>query len=91
MTLRALIDNINTCSNGRLKARANRTASGIIVAIPSKKIEYELYDKDTITPGIWGRVIHFTPIFGDDDPWYTCINKENYDRIVNALINLKDN
>lgn len=88
MTLRALIEDINKYSNGKLEARVNHTASGIIVACPSRRIEYILYDKDSITPGIWGEVRHFTPIFGDDSPWYSYIDKENYDKIINTLINL---
>ena len=94
MTLRALIEDINKYSNGVLKARANHTASGIIVAYPSRKIEYILYDKDSITPGIWGEIKHFKPWNQDTDddgaPWYSIIRKADYDKIVNTLEKLNN-
>ena len=94
MTLRVLIEDFNKYSNGELKARVNHTASGIIVAIPSRKIEYILYDKDSITPGIWGMIKHFTPWNQDTNdagaPWYQIIRKADYDKIVNILKNVKN-
>ncbi len=93
MTLRALIEEINKHSNGVLKARVNHTASGIIVACPSRRIEYILYDKDSITPGIWGKIKHFKPWNQDPDddaPWYSIIRKDDYDKIVNTLKNLRN-
>ncbi len=86
--LRELIDDINKYGEGLFRAKVARNFSGISVAIPSKNIEYILFDKDKMTPGIWGKVIHYeklTRAADDNGEWYSYLRRDSYDKIVTKL------
>ena len=89
MALKELIDYINNYCEGKYKAKVARNYSGISVNVPSKKIEYILFDKDTFSPGIWGIIRHYdSPLSRDpedDGEWYFYLRRKPYDKIVAKL------